>query len=471
MAAAALVLVKESSSTVQKVKSVAEAVAEAGRKAVDALALEFEHMSKGMDWEALSLSMLARGREITGSMLGAYLDARAQDPREHVASPCPDCGQLVSCREDRPRLIETRHGPLTFSRPYFYCSPCKQGFFPLDDDLRLSAKAKQHDLGRLATKFLAEMPYAAAAELFKESTGLEFSDHCMHGLAEALSEETTIETVLPAKSHIAAQIVQASGNFRRPVVVVSADGAHEPCRPEGGGRDEARGPGYWREAKGFRIYLVKKGGIEQIASWHQIMDEEAFGKAIDYAASLLPTEGIRIGLVADGAPWLWSHLTRAFPEGKQILDYYHVSEHVHKVAELQYGHNTQDARDWCEATLARLWVGEVGSVIWGLQRMSPKDKTAEEEIRKFVGYLEKNSDRIDYQAKKKGGYPVGSGGIESANKFICHLRLKRSGAWWYEHNANAMLRIRCAKYNGTLDNIINTYKVKSARKKRRRPKS
>ena len=63
------------------------------------------------------------------------------------------------------------------------------------------------------------------------------------------------------------------------------------------------------------------------------MDEEEFGKAIDYAASLLPTmDKIRIGLVADGAPWLWAHLNRAFPEGKEILDYYHLSEHVHKVA-------------------------------------------------------------------------------------------------------------------------------------------
>jgi hypothetical protein len=42
---------------------------------------------------------------------------------------------------------------------------------------------------------------------------------------------------------------------------------------------------------------------------------------------------------------------------------------------------------------------------------------------------------------------LGSGGIESSNKFICHVRLKRSGAWWYEANSNHMLALRCAKYN------------------------
>jgi hypothetical protein len=49
---------------------------------------------------------------------------------------------------------------------------------------------------------------------------------------------------------------------------------------------------------------------------------------------------------------------------------------------------------------------------------------------------------------------LGSGGIESANKFICHTRLKRSGAWWYAINCNQMLALRCAKYNGTFDQVF-----------------
>ena len=53
---------------------------------------------------------------------------------------------------------------------------------------------------------------------------------------------------------------------------------------------------------------------------------------------------------------------------------------------------------------------------------------------------------------------MGSGGIESANKFICHVRLKRSGAWWYVTNANQMLALRCAKYNGTFDRVFEHYR-------------
>jgi hypothetical protein len=51
---------------------------------------------------------------------------------------------------------------------------------------------------------------------------------------------------------------------------------------------------------------------------------------------------------------------------------------------------------WIEATMSRLNFGEVASVIWGLQRMSPAAAKAEEEIRKLIGYLQTNSQYINY---------------------------------------------------------------------------
>ncbi len=69
-------------------------------------------------------------------------------------------------------------------------------------------------------------------------------------------------------------------------------------------------------------------------------------------------------------------------------------------------------------------------------------------------HLNAHRGRIHYRKLRQGGYPLGSGGIESSNKFICHVRLKRSGAWWYELNSNQMLALRCAKYNGTFDQVF-----------------
>jgi len=41
---------------------------------------------------------------------------------------------------------------------------------------------------------------------------------------------------------------------------------------------------------------------------------------------------------------------------------------------------------------------------------------------------------------------------------ICHGRLKRTGAWWYPSCAINILKLRCAKYNGTYDRVIELYR-------------
>jgi hypothetical protein len=69
-----------------------------------------------------------------------------------------------------------------------------------------------------------------------------------------------------------------------------------------------------------------------------------------------------------------------------------------------------------------------------------------------------NAKRLHYRTARKGGYPIGSGGIEAANKSISHVRLKRSGAWWYLEQANHMLALRCAIYNGTFERVFAAYK-------------
>ena len=63
-----------------------------------------------------------------------------------------------------------------------------------------------------------------------------------------------------------------------PILVVAADGAHAPTRPKAG-RKTKRGPGRWREVKGFRLYLVGDDErIVQLASWHQIQEAEHFDR-------------------------------------------------------------------------------------------------------------------------------------------------------------------------------------------------
>ena len=140
-----------------------------------------------------------------------------------------------------------------------------------------------------------------------------------------------------------------------------------------------------------------------------------------------------------------------------MLDYYHCKEYLHKVAKAQYD-SPERALEWVEATLTRLYLGKVGWVLGGLRRMQPSSEEALKAIDNCWVYLQAHRGRTPYGKLRRGGYPIGSGGIESSNKFICHGRLKRSGAWWYEGNSNEMLALRCAKSNGTFDRVFERYR-------------
>ena len=291
----------------------------------------------------------------------------------------------------------------------------------------------------------------------------------MHTLANQAAEGLTVLDVAPPREEIERRIAEvAQGRFRRPVVVLGIDGASVPLRPDGarGHRPgqarrrarRARWKGQWREAKGFRLYLLDGDRIVHLLSWHQVQSEGDVGEALRQGkeAGVIPAEQVRLCVVSDGAEWIWKHVQALFPHACQVLDYSHCSAYLHRMAKAQYGTSLQ-AQQWVEATLTRLSMGKVRGVLAGLNRMQPTSDEAAKAIANCWAHLHEHRGRTHYRTLRRGGYPLGSGGIESSNKFMCHVRLKRSGAWWYEGNSNQMLALRCAKYNGTLDQVVVRY--------------
>jgi Uncharacterised protein family (UPF0236) len=205
--------------------------------------------------------------------------------------------------------------------------------------------------------------------------------------------------------------------------------------------------------------LIDDKRIVHLLSWHQVQNEEQLGDALKQVkeAGLMPENHVRLCVVCDGASWIWKHVESLFPRARQVLDYYHCKEYLHKVAKAQYA-SPERALEWVEATLTRLYLGKVGWVLGGLKRMQPASEEARKAIDNCWVYLHGHRQRTPYEKLRRGGYPIGSGGMESSNKFICHMRLKRSGAWWYEGNSNEMLALRCAKYNGTFNRVFERHR-------------
>jgi hypothetical protein len=405
-------------------------------------------------------------QDLTGGLTETILTQAHVSEQTRQQAPCPQCDQLLTARPPVARTVETMVGSVQLERPYFYCRTCCCGRYPFDEALGLTPGRIQLDVQQAAAKVVIEMPYAEAHTLFHDLTGVSMGSERMHTLTNQVAEGLTVLDVAPSREEIEQRIAQAAaGKWRRPVVVLGIDGAYVPTRPEsargrwpGQRRQRAKRPrwtGAWRDAKGFRFYLIDEGRIVHLLSWHQVHNEAEVGEALKQVkqAGLIPEEQVRLCVVCDGASWIWKHVKALFPEARQVLDYYHCKEYLHKVAKTQYG-TAEQALAWVEATLTRLYVGKVGWVLGGLKRMQATSEEAAKAIANCWEYLNDHRDRTHYRQFRRGGYALGSGGIESSNKFICHVRLKRSGAWWYEINSNQMLALRCAKYNGTFGQVF-----------------
>ena len=81
-------------------------------------------------------------------------------------------------------------------------------------------------------------------------------------------------------------------------------------------------------------------------------------------------EKVRLCVVADGADWIWNRVEELFPDARQVMDFYHCSEYLHKVAAAQYGKGSEKGMEWVHATLVRLSLSEQTRVIAGLKIFS-----------------------------------------------------------------------------------------------------
>jgi hypothetical protein len=395
----------------------------------------------------------------------------AERGRESVT--CAQCDRRLNARPAVSRTVRTMIGDVDLTRPYFYCRYCRLGTSPFDEVLDLSPGQMQLDVQQAAADLATEMPYETASTVFGRSTGIDMSSERIHTLTNQVAEGLSVLDVAPSRDEIERRVAQVkAGRFRRPILVLGIDGAYVPSRPEsargrrpGQARFRARRASWrhaWYEAKGLRFYLLDGDRIVHVLTWHQVQGEATLGKALQTIkdAGLIAQETVRLCVIGDGADWIWKHVQALFPEATQVLDYFHCSEYLHRMAYAQYGHTLQ-ALEWVEATLTRLYLGQVGAVLGGLRRMIPTSDEAAKAIENGWIHLQEHRDRVHDGKLRRGGYPLGSGGIESSNKFICHVRLKRSGAWWYEANSNRMLALRGAKYNGTFNQVFERYQQRN----------
>src|SRR5712692_1600355 len=88
--------------------------------------------------------------KLTGSLTETIVAHAHQDEYTRQQSNCPQCDRLLKARAPVARTVETLVGSVQLERPYFYCSACHVGLYPLDEVLGLAPGRTQLDVQKAA---------------------------------------------------------------------------------------------------------------------------------------------------------------------------------------------------------------------------------------------------------------------------------------------------------------------------------
>jgi hypothetical protein len=140
-----------------------------------------------------------------------------------------------------------------------------------------------------------------------------------------------------------------------------------------------------------------------------------------------------------------------FCEAVQILDWYHLAEHISLCGNEVLGEGTQGSEEWAGRMRELLDEGKVEATMNKVEELPGRSPMKKQAKRQLITYLTNNRDRVEYPRYRQLGLPIGSGEVEADCKTIVQGRCKQSGMRWSKRGAEQVLRVRCASRDGSFD--------------------
>jgi hypothetical protein len=137
-----------------------------------------------------------------------------------------------------------------------------------------------------------------------------------------------------------------------------------------------------------------------------------------------------------------------------ILDLFHVLEYLWAAAFALHAEGSAEAELWVHTPLLALLQGRVSRVAATMRRSATVralKASKRAAVDKCADYL------LKYRAMRRddqylaAGYPIGTGVIEGACRYLVKDRMERTGARWSLHGAEAVLRLRALWTNGDFE--------------------
>ena len=137
-----------------------------------------------------------------------------------------------------------------------------------------------------------------------------------------------------------------------------------------------------------------------------------------------------------------------------ILDIWHVTEYLWKLAYCFHSEGSDEAEAFVETYLGKLLEGKVRRVIGGIRQMATKrrlSKKRREKVEQYLNYFTQRCEHMKYDEYLAAGYPIGSGVVEGACRHLVKDRMEQSGMRWRIEGAQAVLSLRAIYLNDDWD--------------------
>lgn len=173
---------------------------------------------------------------------------------------------------------------------------------------------------------------------------------------------------------------------------------------------------------------------------------EALGPQVKHEALARGSARAKVVLnISDGAAWIDTIEQQQRLADVRIVDFYHAAEHIHEAVEAALGKGTPEAQSGFVQKRQWLLEGKLEPLLAWMKseqvRLEADQPEQAQCLGRQIGYLEGHREQMDYPVYRARGWPIGSGGTESAVKQF-NKRVKGTEQFWNPGQLETILGLR-----------------------------
>jgi hypothetical protein len=463
------------------------------RAAFEGLVTELEEESAlAMTHSEVERMIRRQGFEVMRRLMEGHVQLRGLGDVDGDAVIGVD-GVERSHRRIHERTLMTLFGPIEVHRRG-YGQRASTSLHPLDADLNLPPEGYSHGVRRAVAEHVVDVSFDKTVQKVKQNTGAAVPKRQV----EELTTRAAVDFALFYEARKAASAGRAAQTGSINLITTDATGVvvhHEELRPatrkqaqkraaqaaaQGGtsfslglpksvevARDRKRmatvaavytiqpfvrtPEDVVGELDHVRLVTAKRPRPEDKRVWASLKNgpEQVIGEGFADALRRDPNWDKDWVAVVDGNETQLALLKQQANQHRItltiILDLLHVAQYAWKAAHVFHARGTRDAAQWVRERLLEILRGNSSLVAAGMRRsatlrnLDAKDRAP---VDTCADYLLKYAEYLHYDDYLAAGFPIASGVIEGACRYLVGDRMDITGAVWCLESAEAVLQLR-----------------------------